>query len=64
MTYVLTHRELRQHLDAAAGVAGCLEEEGSEDGEGDRALSLAPEEAVEVLCGDRVLEPHLYVGEK
>lgn len=23
----------------------------------------APEDLVEVLCGDRVLEPHLYIGE-
>lgn len=61
MAYVLSHDELRQHLESTGpeGNEGGVRAEG---GEG-VAPREYPEDLVEVLCGDRVLEPHLYVGE-
>lgn len=63
MAYVLSEPAYRQHLQTN-GPDGGAEEEDSEDGEGIKAPNLPPEELVEVLCGDRVMEPHLYVGER
>lgn len=76
MAYVLSHDDLRQHLEST--VAHPEGGDGSDDGsgtggdgaaadggEGAGAASSsreAPEDLVEVLCGDRVVEPHLYIG--
>lgn len=63
MAYVLSDPAYRQHLETT-GTHRDAEREGSEDGEGTKAPNLPPEELVEVLCGDLVMEPHLYVGER
>ena len=75
MAYVLSHDDLRQHLEST--VAHLEGRDGSDDGSGtggDGAADggegaaaagpsrEAPEDLVEVLCGDRVVEPHLYIG--
>lgn len=63
MAYVLAHAELRQHLESV-GTDGGAGGKGSEAGEGIRTPPLAAEDLVEVLCDNRVMEPHLYVGEE
>ncbi|CAM9124793.1 unnamed protein product [Scytosiphon promiscuus] len=77
MAYVLSHEDLRRHLEStveenpAAGETGAdfTSREGAGGGRGaGRVGGLpgssreAPEDLVEVLCGDRVVEPHLYIG--
>lgn len=71
MAYVLSHDDLHQHLESTVA----HQEEAGGGGEGaldsgtggERGLLSpsreTPEDLVEVLCGDRVLEPHLYIGE-
>ncbi|CAN0125956.1 unnamed protein product [Pylaiella littoralis] len=70
MAYVLSHDDLHQHLEstvahqeeAGGGGGGALDSGAG----GERGLLSpsreTPEDLVEVLCGDRVLEPHLYIG--
>eukprot|EP00903_Cladosiphon_okamuranus_P010963 g10354.t1 len=73
MAYVLSHDDLRQHLEST--VVHPDGGDGSDDGSGTGANGAAgvaggaaspsretPEDLVEVLCGDRVVEPHLYIG--
>ena len=64
--YILHDKKLRKHLDspAAAGVVGTVDDgRGGGGGEGGSPRE-SPDDSVEVLCGDRVLEPHLYIGER
>lgn len=75
MAYVLSHDDLRQHLEST--VVHPEGADGSDDGSGsggDGAADVGggagvaspsretPEDLVEVLCGNRVVEPHLYIG--
>lgn len=77
MAYVLSHDDLRQHLEStvvhAEGADGADDGSGTGGGYdgaagGGKATGAAgpsretPEDLVEVLCGDRVVEPHLYIG--
>ncbi|CAM9975433.1 unnamed protein product, partial [Hapterophycus canaliculatus] len=79
MAYVLSHEDLRQHLEStvveehpAEGENGPATASGDGGGGGGRRgggagrvpgpSREAPEDLVEVLCGDRVVEPHLYIG--
>lgn len=79
MAYVLSHDDLRQHLESTvvhpAGADGSDDDGGGgtggdggagvRDGGGAAVASPSPEtpeDLVEVLCGDRVVEPHLYIG--
>lgn len=57
----MSHDELREQLDST--IPERNEANGSEKGEG-IAPRETPEDLVEVLCGDRVVEPHLYIGER
>lgn len=45
------------------GGDGVEEREGTGGGGGGGSSRETPEDLVEVLCGDRVVEPHLYIGE-
>ena len=76
MAYVLSHDDLRQHLESTvvhpeggdgsndgSGSGGDGAADGAGAGAGEASSSReTPEELVEVLCGDRVVEPHLYIG--
>lgn len=70
MAYVLSHDDLNQHLESTVehhegggrGGGGVDNDAGGERGLVSPSRET-PEDLVEVLCGDRVLEPHLYIGE-
>lgn len=79
MAYVLSHDDLRQHLESTVvhpvlgghgsdggGTGGTGGAEVGGEGEGGQGVASpsreTPEDLVEVLCGDRVVEPHLYIG--
>lgn len=63
MAYVLSDDKLRQHLETAGPEQDECSGEGGGEG-GGVAARESPEDLVEVLCGDRVVEAHLYVGDK
>lgn len=63
ISYVLSNKPFSKHLqrpDEADSQEGHLSKEGQERF---TAASGESVDLVEVLCGDRVLEPHLYIGE-
>ncbi|CAM9883203.1 unnamed protein product [Ectocarpus sp. 6 AP-2014] len=77
MAYVLSHEDLHQHLESTVvhpegggATDGSTGDNGNGNGDGGGAAGgvmmrpsrETPEDLVEVLCGERVLEPHLYIG--
>lgn len=63
VAYVLSNKQFSKYLqrpDEADGQEGHPSKEGQE---GFTVSSGESVDLVEVLCGDRVLEPHLYIGE-
>ncbi|CAM9121149.1 unnamed protein product [Choristocarpus tenellus] len=56
IAYVLSHDECSQHLERRVSR--------NDEGAGEGSSKRAPEDTVEVLCGDRVVEAHLYLGEE
>ncbi|CAN0414627.1 unnamed protein product [Laminaria digitata] len=62
--YILQDEKLRKHLEPPAGAAGVGTVDDGRGGVEGASPHESPEDSVEVLCGDRVLEPHLYIGER
>lgn len=63
ITYVLDEKKFREHLQRS-DEGDTREGNASKKGEGFTVTSRESLDLVEVLCGDRVLEPHLYIGER